>query len=71
MHDIVDLEIGGIPGVFVASSVFLEAAQAQSQALGMQPERVSLEHPSQERTDDEMRMLAEKAVEEILERLRP
>ena len=71
MHDIVDLEIRGVPGVFVASSVFVDAAQAQSVALGMQPERVFVDHPIQDRTDDEMRTLAEKAVEELLERLRP
>ena len=70
MHDIVDLEIRGVPGVFVASSVFVDAANAQSGALGMQPERVFVDHPIQDRTDDEMRTLAEKALEEILERIR-
>ena len=71
MHDIVDLEIRGVPGVFVASSVFVDAAQAQSTALGMQPHRVFIDHPIQDRTDDEMRTLASKAVEELLDKLRP
>ena len=70
MHDIVDLEIRGIPGVFVASSVFVDAAEAQSTALGMEPERVFVAHPIQDRTDDEMRLLAEKAVDELLAKLR-
>ena len=70
MHDIVDLEIRGIPGVFVASGVFVEAAQAQGEALGLQPARVFVEHPIQDRTDDEMRTIAEKAFAEIISHLR-
>jgi hypothetical protein len=69
VHDIVDLETRGIPGVFVASSVFIEAAIAQSEALGMDPRRVFVAHPIQDRTDDEMRALAEAAVEELLQNL--
>jgi len=66
VHDIVDLESRGVPGVFVASSVFVNAAIAQSEALGMDPRRVFVAHPIQDRTDDEMRALAETAVEELL-----
>jgi hypothetical protein len=69
VHDIVDLESRGIPGVFVASSVFVEAAIAQSEALGMDPHRVFVAHPIQDRTDDEMRALAESAVDELLQNL--
>ena len=69
MHDIVDLEIRGVPGVFVASSVFVDAAEAQSAALGMKPQRVFVDHPIQDRTDEEMRDLAEKAVDEILSKI--
>ncbi len=70
MHDTVDLEIRGIPSVFVASSVFVPAAIAQSEALGMDPARVFVDHPIQDRTDEEMRILAEKAIDEILDHLR-
>jgi hypothetical protein len=70
VHDIVDLEIRGVPGVFVASSVFVDAAEAQSAALGMKPHRVFVDHPIQDRTDDEMRALAERAVDEILSKIR-
>ena len=66
MHDIVDLESRGIPGVFVASSEFDEAAHAQSRALGVTPRWVLVSHPIQDRTDDEMRALADAAVEEIV-----
>lgn len=69
MHDITDLERRGVPGVFVASAVFVDAAQTQGEALGFQPERLFVEHPIQDRTDDEMRVIAEKAVEALITRL--
>jgi hypothetical protein len=34
VHDISDLEIRGVPGVFVASMEFVQAAVAQSTSLG-------------------------------------
>ena len=66
MHDITDLEGRGVPGVFVASSEFIEAAAAQAAALGFEPAAVFVPHPIQDRTDDEMRALADAAIEEIL-----
>jgi alkanesulfonate monooxygenase SsuD/methylene tetrahydromethanopterin reductase-like flavin-dependent oxidoreductase (luciferase family) len=66
VHDIADLEARGIPGVFVASTEFVEAARAQAEALGIDPARVFIAHPIQDRTDDEMRALADAAVDEIL-----
>ena len=66
MHDIVDLEGRGLPGVFIASSEFANAAQAQSTALGADPAAVFVPHPIQDRTDDEMRTLADNALESIL-----
>lgn len=69
MHDIVALEARGIPSVFVASSGFVEAAAAQAKALGFEPARVFVPHPIQDRTDDEMRLLADGAVEDILRAL--
>lgn len=66
MHDIVDLERRGVPGVFVASDVFVEAAAAQSKALGFDPERVFVAHPIQDRTDEEMQALADAAIDELL-----
>ena len=66
MHDITQIEAAGVPGVFVASAEFVEAAEAQANALGSNPARVFVEHPIQDRTDDEMRALANDAVAEIL-----
>lgn len=67
MHDIADLEQRGIPSMFVASSEFINAAATQSEALGF-PDvaRVFVGHPIQDRTDDEMRALADQAFPEIL-----
>jgi len=66
VHDIADLEARGVPGVFVASTEFIQAAQAQAEALGLEPASVFVAHPIQDRTDDEMRALADAAVDEIL-----
>ncbi len=69
MHDIADLERRGVPGVFVASSVFVDAAQKQGEAIGFQPERLFVEHPIQDRTDDEMITIADKAFDALVERI--
>ena len=66
MHDIADLESRNVPGVFVASSEFVDAAEAQSKALGFDAARVFVAHPIQDRTDDELRALADAAVDEVL-----
>jgi hypothetical protein len=70
VHDIVDLEGRGIPGVFIASSEFVDAASTQATALGF-PDvaRVFVAHPIQDRTDDEMRALAAGVVDAVLETL--
>lgn len=66
MHDIADLEARGIPGAFVASSEFVDAAITQSRALGFDPARVFVAHPIQDRTDAELEALADAAIDEIL-----
>ena len=67
MHDIVDLETRGIPGVFVATEEFVSAADAQSAALGMPAvRRVYTSHPIQDRTDAEMIELADRYFDEII-----
>jgi hypothetical protein len=66
VHDTVNLEAAGIPMVFVASTEFVEAAVAQSRALGADPARVFVAHPIQDRTDAELRELADLAIAEIL-----
>jgi len=67
VHDISDLEIRGVPGVFVASMEFVQAAVAQSTSLGFPTmARVFTPHPIQDRTDDEMRTYADAAFDEIV-----
>ena len=60
----------GVPGVVVASSEFVEAAESQAAALGVEARRIFVPHPIQDRTDDEMRALADAALDEILEAVR-
>lgn len=69
MHDIGDLEGRQIPGVGIASSEFIDAAKMQSKALGMEPKMVFVQHPIQDRTDDELRSLADQALDSILQAL--
>ena len=67
MHDISDLELRGVPGVFVASSEFVQAAEAQSTSLGFASiARVFTPHPIQDRTDAEMRAYAEAAYTQVV-----
>ena len=67
MHDIVDLEVRGVPSAFVASTEFVDAASTQAKALGFESvARVFVPHPIQDRTDDEMRALADAAIDEIV-----
>ena len=66
MHDIADLERRGLPGVFLASTEFIDAAEAQAVALGFPAARVFVPHPIQDRTDDEMRALADAAVDAVI-----
>ena len=69
MHDIADLESRGLPGVGIASSEFLQAAAMQARSLGFDPAMVFVAHPIQDRSDDEMRALADAALPAILARL--
>jgi hypothetical protein len=66
VHDTVDLEDRGIPSVFVSTVQFIDGADAQAKALGTNPSAVYVEHPIQDRTDDEMKVIADKAVDEIV-----
>ncbi len=69
MHDIVDLEARGVPGVVVATVEFADGAAAQARALGADPAAVYVEHPIQDRTDAEMVDIADRAFAEILAQL--
>jgi len=52
--------------VFVASSEFDVAAASQAKSLGIDVARVFVAHPIQDRTDDEMRVLADGAYDVIV-----
>ena len=55
--------------MFVASTEFVDAAAAQSESLGFIPLSVFVQHPIQDRTDEEMASIADLAFEEILSAL--
>mgnify|MGYP006120200493 FL=1 len=61
-----DLDSRGVPGGFVASTEFIEAAKVQAESLGFDPYKVFVGHPIQDRSDAEMQTLAEDAFEDIL-----
>jgi len=63
------LEGQGLPAVFVASTEFEQAAAAQARALGFDPAGVFVAHPIQDRTDDEVRALADAALAAVWARL--
>jgi hypothetical protein len=70
VHDINDLELRGIPSMFVASEQFIDAAEVQSTSLGFPAvSRVFTPHPIQDRTDDEMLTYADVAFDQILDAL--
>ncbi|MBT4204721.1 MAG: hypothetical protein HOK64_07685 [Proteobacteria bacterium] len=63
MQDIKELDSRGIPGGFIASSVFENAAIAHGEAVGFAADSLFVAHPIQDRTDEEMKLLAETAFE--------
>ena len=52
--------------MFVASNVFVDAAKSQGTSLGIHPASVYVEHPIQDRTDDEMRAIADQAIDALI-----
>jgi hypothetical protein len=62
----VNLEGRGIPAGFVASTEFVQAADAQARSLGIKPASVFVPHPIQDRTNEEMVQLARDAIQDII-----
>jgi hypothetical protein len=52
--------------VLAASSEFRPAIEAQARALGFTPAVVYVPHPIQDRTDAELRSIADDAIEPLL-----
>jgi uncharacterized cupin superfamily protein len=67
LHDIRELDSRGIPGGFIASEVFETAARTQGDAVGFHADSLFVAHPIQDRTDEEMRVLAEAAFERVVQ----
>ena len=61
-----ELELRGIPTVFVATVEFEDGAARQAEALGVDLANVFVEHPIQDRTDEEMIDIADKAFEALV-----
>lgn len=69
MHDLKDLEGRGAVAIGIATSEFVEAAAAQNRALGYDPAVVFVAHPIQDRSNAELRALAEAAFAEVVKGL--
>ena len=70
MHDGVFFEESGIPVATVISAEFVRAARAQADALGAVDYRaIVVSHPIQPLTREEVRMLADRAFDEIVRRI--
>jgi len=69
VHDQKDLTERGITSLFVATREFVDGAEAQAKALGGDPAGIFVEHPIQDRSDEEMTEIADKAINEILGQL--
>ena len=69
MHDIFDVEARGIPGVFLATVEFKDGAQVQAKQLGFSETAVYTPHPVQDRTDSEMREMADEVFEDVVSAL--
>jgi hypothetical protein len=67
VHDFAALEGRGVIAAFLASTEFVVAAAAQAEALGYREvPSVFVPHPIQDRTDEEMRALADGALAAVL-----
>ena len=59
----------GIPGISVVTTGFTDAVEAQSKALGFEPAVLYVPHPIQNRTVEELKRIADDAVEPALKLL--
>jgi hypothetical protein len=69
VHDLAHIESVGIPAVLATTTEFADAVAAQADALGSDPRHVLVAHPIQNRTDAEVRLLADGALDPILHAL--
>ena len=70
MHDGIAFEERNIPTAVLATEVFLNAARAQAQALGMPGFSViGVAHPVQNLTPEEVRQRADSVIEAVVRKL--
>ncbi len=69
MHDGSSLDTSGVPTLIVASTAFVQAAEVQAKALGYEPVIVWVPHPIQDRTDAELREIADNVFDEIVTKM--
>ena len=62
-----DLDRRGVPGAMIATTEFEPAYQAQAELLAFEPRVVYVPHPIQNRTEPEVRALADDAVDRIVD----
>jgi hypothetical protein len=67
LRDVLEFESLGRPAVLIASSAFTDGAEEQAGLLGQRElRRVFVEHPVQDRTDDELREMARAVADEVV-----
>lgn len=67
LRDVLEMETLGKPSVLVGTDVFTDAADKQARMLGApDARRVFVPHPIQDRTDDELRELAQAIAPELI-----
>lgn len=64
-----ELENRGIPSIGIATTEFVQAAEAQSRALGTDPAYIFVPHPIQDRSDEELHALADAYLDQMLKEL--
>ena len=64
-----ELENRGIPSVGIATTEFVQAAEAQSKALGTDPAYIFVPHPIQDRSEEELHALADAYLDQMLKEL--
>ncbi|MCH2172815.1 hypothetical protein MK489_18725 [Myxococcota bacterium] len=61
-----NLELQGVPTVFVATTEFTDGAEVQARALGADTAGLYVPHPIQDRTDPELQAIADAAFDELV-----
>ena len=69
MHDGSSFDTSGVPALIVVSTAFVQAADIQAKALGYEPVIVWVPHPIQDRTDAELRAIADNVFDEIVTKM--